>query len=99
MNNLAEMPAPAATARFRIAATIKGFPIEVELEGKADSLLNLIERLERIGAVAPAQMPAAGHKAPPVCQIHNKPMKPSRKPGAYYCPNRNADGSYCDEKG
>lgn len=32
----------------------------------------------------------------PKCNIHNRPMLPSRKTGiAWYCPAKNQDGTYC----
>lgn len=34
----------------------------------------------------------------PRCNLHNKPMKESRKPGSWFCPSKLADGSYCTEK-
>lgn len=91
--------APATSAQFRITASIKGFPVEIAFEGKAENLLALIERLEKIGACPPSSIaPAAASRPVPVCPVHNKPMKPSKKPGSFFCPGRNADGSYCDEK-
>lgn len=99
MNNVTSInSAPAASARFKVTVTVKGFPVEIDFEGKAENLLAFIERLEKIGAQPPA-FQAAGPKAIPVCPVHNKPMKPSRKPGSFFCPGRNADGSYCEEKG
>lgn len=37
--------------------------------------------------------------AAPTCRIHGGQMKPSRKPGSFYCSRKLADGSYCQEKG
>ena len=31
----------------------------------------------------------------PLCPVHHVPMKPSKKPGAYYCSKR-VGGGYCD---
>lgn len=93
----AQQPAP--SAKFKITCEIDGFSVELEAEGKADNLKALIERLKQIGAQPPTGR--AGAKSPdsaPRCQIHNKLMKPSRKPGTFFCPGRNDDGSYCTEK-
>jgi hypothetical protein len=38
-----------------------------------------------------------GAGATPQCRIHGA-MKQSKKPGSWFCPKKNADGSYCDEK-
>ncbi len=35
--------------------------------------------------------------APPKCNVHNRAMKPSKKPGGWYCTAQLADGSYCKE--
>jgi hypothetical protein len=35
--------------------------------------------------------------AAPICNLHNRPMKPS-KYGGWYCPAKLADNSYCQEK-
>lgn len=36
--------------------------------------------------------------AAPSCRIHGGQMKPSKKPGGFYCPRKLADGTYCAEK-
>ena len=61
------------------------------------------EAVEAALAVAkPAQGAPVASAAPsgsaPVCNLHNKPMKESRKPGSWFCPAKLADGSYCTEK-
>ncbi|MCI0392248.1 MAG: hypothetical protein MOB07_26250 [Acidobacteria bacterium] len=93
---------PTSSARFQITATIDGFPITVEVEGKADSLRAMIDRLMAIGAVPPAATPAQPEPTKPagapVCKVHGSQMKESRKPGTYFCSRRLADGSYCAEK-
>ncbi len=96
-----EKPQPEAKpARFVISTELDGFPLSIEVEGKAEGLKALIERLKQIGAQPPqtkaAAKPAGGV---PVCPVHNKPMKASQKPGTFFCPRRLDDGSYCPEKG
>lgn len=91
-------------ARFTITAEIDGFPVVAEIEGKADSLRAVIDRLKAIGATPPAKTVSAsatatGKPAVPVCPIHKAPMKASRKPGSFFCPKRMDDGDYCPEKG
>jgi hypothetical protein len=44
---------PQASAKFSIACTIDGFPVSVEVEGKADNLRAMIDRLKAIGATPP----------------------------------------------
>jgi hypothetical protein len=83
---------------FKVMVTLEGFPVEVQMEGKADNLKALVERLKQIGAQPPAPIvtQAAG-ASKPVCPIHGTPMKASRKPGSFYCP-RQTDEGYCDQK-
>jgi hypothetical protein len=93
----------AGGAKFKVNATLEGFPVEIEFEGKADTLKALVDKLKAIGAQPPAQTkPAAAAApttdAPPKCNLHNRPMKPSKKPGAWICTARLADGSYCKEE-
>src|SRR5262245_53198262 len=86
-----------AATKFSIAASIDGFPITVEVEGKADALRAMIDRLKAIGAQPPVPQilqtdetkKAAGV---PTCPDHGTPMKPSQKPGAFFCPKRAEDG-------
>lgn len=96
----APIDAPTKPARFIVAAEVEGFPVTVEVEGKADVLKAMIERLKVIGAVPPASRPGAeteSRSGAPVCPIHNTPMKPSRKPGKFYCARKADDGEYCRE--
>lgn len=72
-----------------------------------DKLNAVIDRLDKMGATPttngrrPGGQPApAGESsdrdAAPVCKYHG-PMKPSKKPGAFYCPAKMGDGTYCKE--
>ena len=94
-------PAPAG-ARFTITASIDGFPIQVEIEGKADVLRAMIDRLKAIGAEPPAlqnlQPAEPTKKAAPLCPDHRAPMKASRKPGTWFCPRQSDGGGYCLHK-
>jgi hypothetical protein len=95
-----KQPAPTG-ARFIIAASLDGFPVTVEVEGKADTLRAMIDRLKAIGAEPPAAAPSVGAAKPtgaPACPAHGTPMKPSRKPGGFFCPRRGDDGDFCPHK-
>src|SRR5262245_3566813 len=90
---------PTPAARLTVMATIDGFPVKVEVEGKADSLRAMIDRLKAIGA-EPPHAPALTateptNKTAPICPTHGTPMKASRKPGSFFCPRRTDDGDYC----
>src|SRR5262245_60386049 len=91
----------AKPARFVIAAQVEGFPVSIEIEGRAEALKAMINRLKEIGATPPepaaSQAPVSGRPAVPLCPIHHAPMKSSRKPGKFYCAKRADDGEYCRE--
>src|SRR5678815_5378428 len=84
-------------AHFTINVSIDGFPVQVEVEGKADSLRAMIDRLKAIGAEPPQIAPSASapKTGAPLCPVHQVPMKPSRKPGKFYCARKAEDGEYC----
>jgi hypothetical protein len=85
-------------AKFTITAMIDGFPVAVEVEGKADSLRAMIDRLKAIGATPPqasANLQTHTDDAP-TCEFHGK-MKRSNR-GGYFCPKKMGDGSYCKSK-
>jgi hypothetical protein len=93
-----ESKQPQAQCRFTINATLRGFPITIEGEGRAGDLKIIVDRLFDLGTEPPVSTPAAPTPgAIPRCPIHNSPMKPSRKPGKFYCAKKADDGEYCKE--
>ncbi len=61
-----------------------------------NDLVKSIKLLERAGI----QPTTAATQAPgrtPVCPVHQRPMKPSRRPGSFYCSAKVGD-DYCQEK-
>ena len=93
-------PVAAKLPHFSISFELDGFPVVAEVEGKADSLKAMIERMKTIGAVPPqkADVTDAKPNGAPVCPVHHTPMKASRKPGSYFCPRQTNDGAYCPHK-
>jgi hypothetical protein len=93
----------APTCRFTIQATLRGFPITIEGEGRAGDLKLIVERLLLAGAEPPNLPPIGAKPEPtkaagvPTYPTHNSPMKPSRKPGKFYCARKADDGEYCRE--
>lgn len=92
-------PVAAKLPHFSISFELDGFPVVAEVEGKADSLKAIIERLKGIGAqpLPKATVTAAKPNGAPVCPVHQAPMKASRKPGKFYCAKKADDGEYCRE--
>src|SRR5262245_19699380 len=96
-----ESQQPQPSCRFTISATLRGFPITIEGEGRAGDLKIIVDRLLAAGAEPPHLAPERtdpAKKTAPLCPIHRSPMKASRKPGSFFCPRRTDDGGYCPEK-
>ena len=89
-----ESKQPQAQCRFTINATLRGFPVTIEGEGRAGDLKIIVDRLFDLGAEPPAQTPAQTAAGVPMCPEHGK-AKPSKKPGSFYCPTSLPDGGYC----
>lgn len=78
------------------------------LANQAEKLIghyeNIVEQLLGIGwqplkagvrTAAPAN--GASEGAAPMCRVHGVAMKPSRRPGSFFCSKKVGDG-YCQEK-
>jgi len=88
---------PAPAAKFTIQATIGGFPVTIEGEGRAGDLRAIVDRLKAIGAEPPAAQvaPAApsSSSTPPLCPVHHSEMKSGKR--GWFCPRKVEDGGYC----
>jgi len=87
-------------AKFSITATIDGFPVQIEVEGKAENLRAMIERLRAIGATPPvssieSKIEPTRADDPPVCEYHGSMRKGNH---GWFCPKKMGDGSYCKSK-
>ncbi len=60
-----------------------------------NDLVKSIKLLEHAG-ITPTTA-ASQPSSMPVCPVHQRPMKPSRRPGSFYCSAQVGDG-YCQEK-
>jgi len=90
---------PQPACHFTITCVIDGFPVQLEGQGRADDLRALVARLKAIGAAPPVATPEpTKQNGAPLCPFHNSPMKPSQKPGAYFCPKKDESGAYCRQK-
>jgi len=78
------------TVHCRIDAQLDGFPISLEID--TSNAQNLVTRLKEIGAVPPVAPVAPGQT--PLCPVHGKAMKPSKRPGKFYCAQRDGEGSF-----
>lgn len=106
--------APAAAAPIALSAHVEieftdaqGFRDRLTLypgtsEAQIDALLKKASAarlaLKNSGATAPTPAVAPAAKVP-MCPVHHKKMKESRKPGTWFCPVKDPDtDEYCDEK-
>src|SRR5215831_13566275 len=78
----------ATPAKFTVSAVIDGFPVQVEVEGRADAVKILIDKLKAIGAEPPQKPEPTKAAGVPTCPVHGSQMKPGRKPGSYLCPKK-----------
>ncbi len=62
----------------------------------ASDLVKSLMLLERLGIES---MTAANraNSSTPICPVHQRPMKPSKRPGLFYCSAQVGDG-YCQEE-
>ncbi len=94
-------PAPVALTLPNM--TINGYTGTLTLTGSTGADLVKILRdmqaagMEQTAAVPTPTAPAPAPDSPPLCPIHHRAMKPSRKPGGWYCSAKVGDG-YCSEK-
>ncbi len=87
---------PAVTYRFVINATIDGHTAPLSIEGTSINEIHRAVRLLDTNGML-STTPAQPTDEPPRCPVHNRPMKPSKKPGAWFCSAKVGDG-YCDQK-
>ncbi len=88
---------PNVTYRFVVTATIDGHSAPLSIEGMSINEIRRAVRLLDTNGLLASTQPAASTDEAPRCPVHNKPMKPSKKPGAWFCSAKVGDG-YCDQK-
>jgi hypothetical protein len=91
-----ESKQPQAQCRFTINATLRGFPITIEGEGRAGDLKVIVDRLFDLGVEPPTSAKPEPTKATgaPTCPVHGSKMKEGRR--SFFCPKKVGDG-YCKE--
>jgi hypothetical protein len=94
---------PASPVAFELPnMTLHGFTGTLILTGETGADLAATLKAMLAAGMTQAAVPVApaAHAAPtavPVCPTHGKPMKESRKPGAWFCSAKVGEG-YCDYK-
>jgi hypothetical protein len=86
-----------AEITFTVQAEILGIrgPLEIRAQ-RVSSIQRVLRLLKQNHVLAEQPIPSTSDE-PPNCTVHNRPMKPSKKPGAWYCSARVGEG-YCDQK-
>lgn len=82
--------------------TINGYTATLTLSGESGAeLIRILKDMSAAGmtqSAAPALAPAAAPgDAAPICPVHQRPMKASRKPGSWFCSAKVGEG-YCDQR-
>ncbi len=89
---------PSVTYRFTVQATIDGHSAPLSIEGTSiNEIRRAVRLLDTNGMLAAQPTPISPTDEPPRCPVHNRPMKPSKKPGAWFCSAKVGDG-YCDQR-
>ena len=88
-------------ARYTLTVQVTLDGITAPLSITADSVNEVkkaLHLLDTNGMLAAQPTPAQATDEPPRCPVHHRPMKPSKKPGAWFCSAKVGEGSYCTEK-
>ncbi len=89
---------PAGDMKYSFKAHVQahGFAGDLIISSTTiNDLVKSIKLLERAG-IQPTAVRNSGQDTP-VCPIHQRPMKPSRKPGSFYCSAKVGE-DYCQER-
>ncbi len=87
---------PAAHYSLTVHVQLEGITAPLAISADSVNELRKAVRLLKENGFIPEQ-PASTNGEPPVCPVHHKAMKPSKKPGAWFCSAKVGDG-YCEQK-
>ncbi len=90
---------PAGEMRYSFKAHVQahGFAGDLIISSTTiNDLVKSIKLLERAG-IQPTTVANATVGSLPVCPVHQRPMKPSRKPGSFYCSAKVGE-DYCQQR-
>ncbi len=82
------------------------FKVHVQAHGFAGDLIissttvnDLVKSIKLLGHAGIEPTTAASQSAgsPPVCPVHQRPMKASKRPGSFFCTAKVGEG-YCEER-
>jgi hypothetical protein len=85
------------TYTLTVQTVIDGVPASLQIHAESmNEVRNALTLLKQYGMLAETQ-PENGNGNAPVCHVHKTKMKPSQY-GGYFCPVKDASGSYCKVK-
>ncbi len=91
------LPAGEMKYSFKAHVQAHGFAGDLIISSTTiNDLVKSIKLLDRAG-ITPTTAATQPAGSTPVCPVHQRPMKPSRRPGSFYCSAQVGDG-YCTEK-
>lgn len=87
---------PAAHYSLTVHVQLEGITAPLGISAESVNELRKAVRLLQANDML-VSPPASTNGEPPLCPVHDKPMKASKKPGAWFCSAKVGDG-YCDQK-
>ncbi|MDP9314693.1 MAG: hypothetical protein M3R24_28100 [Chloroflexota bacterium] len=92
-----ELPIGEMKYSFKAYVQARGFAGDLIITSTTvTDLVKSIQLLERVG-IEPMGSANRTSSSIPICPVHQRPMKPSKRPGSFYCSVQVNDG-YCPEE-
>ncbi len=92
-----DLPQESMRYSFKAHVQAHGFAGDLIISSSTvNDLVKSIKLLEHAG-ITPTTAATQPAGSMPVCPVHQRPMKPSRKPGSFYCSAKVGE-DYCQER-
>ncbi len=93
-----DLPSGEMKYSFKAHVQAHGFAGDLIISSTSvNDLVKSIRLLEHAGITATAASQPQSAASAPVCPVHGQRMKPSRKPGSFYCTAKVGE-DYCQER-
>ncbi len=90
-----DLPAGEMKYSFKVHVQAHGFDGDLIISSTTvNDLVKSVKLLERAG-IQP--MTASQARSTPMCPVHGRPMKASKRPGSFFCTTKVGEG-YCSHK-
>ncbi|PLS82767.1 MAG: hypothetical protein CYG59_03150 [Chloroflexi bacterium] len=90
---------PIGEMKYSFKAYVQAYGFAGDLIITSTTVSDLVKSLmllERLG-IEPLSTANRTTSSTPICPVHQRPMKPSKRPGVFYCSAQVGDG-YCQEE-